>query len=62
MIALLNQKPRISVGAEREIVSKRKKSKRKLRDIMLPNLSGIKFEDAVKKLLQTPPPKDGKKP
>lgn len=29
---------------------------------MMPNLSGIKFEDAVKAFLQTPVPKKGKKP
>lgn len=28
---------------------------------MLPNLSGIKFEDAVRALLHTPPPPDAKK-
>ena len=29
---------------------------------MMPNLSGIKFEDAFKQLAHTPPPKKGKKP
>jgi hypothetical protein len=29
---------------------------------MLPNLSGVKFEDALRALLHTPPPPDSKKP
>jgi hypothetical protein len=28
---------------------------------MMPNLSGIPFKDALKALLNTPPPKKGKK-
>jgi hypothetical protein len=61
---LLKPKPRTSAGAERETVpkSKRAKLKKKLENTMMPNLSGIKFEDAVKHLLNTPPPKRGKKP
>jgi hypothetical protein len=30
------------------------KKKKKKQDVMMPDLSGIKFEDAVKALLQTP--------
>jgi hypothetical protein len=54
---LLNQKLRTLHGAERETVSKRSKTKQKLSKVMMPNLSGVKFEDAVRALLQTPPPK-----
>jgi len=42
-------------------VPKRSKVKKKLSKVMMPNLSGIKFEDAVRALLHTPPPKKLKK-
>jgi len=42
--------------------NKRAKLKKKLAKTMMPNLSGIKFEDAIKTLLRTPPPKKDKKP
>jgi hypothetical protein len=42
--------------------SKRAKQKKKLEQTMMPNLSGVRFEDAVKAFLQTPVPKKGKKP
>jgi hypothetical protein len=50
-------------GAEREIVPKPKRAKHSKRPalVMLPNLSGVKFEDALKALLKTPVPKDDKK-
>jgi hypothetical protein len=50
-------------GAEREIVAKTKRPKRKQKpkDVMLPNLSGVSFKDALTALLKTPPPKKGKK-
>jgi hypothetical protein len=59
-IALLNQKPRMFRGAERESVSKNKraKQKKKLEQTMMPNLSSVKFEDAVKAFLQTPVSKE----
>jgi len=57
---LLNQKLRTLHGAERESVAKRSIQKKKLSKVMLPNLSGVKFEDAVRALLQTPPPKKKK--
>jgi hypothetical protein len=46
-------------GAERESVpkNKRAKQKKKPQDFMMPNLSGLKFEDVVKTMLHTPPPK-----
>jgi hypothetical protein len=46
-------------GVERETVAKSKKAKqeKKLAATMLPNLSGIKFEDAVRAFAQTRPPK-----
>ena len=50
-------------GVERESVPKEKqaKLKKKLEKTMLPNLSGVKFEDALKIALQTPPPEKEKK-
>jgi hypothetical protein len=42
--------------------SKRAKQRKKLEQTMMPNLSGIKFEDAVKAFSQTPVPKKDKKP
>jgi hypothetical protein len=36
--------------------SKKSKQEKKLAETMLPNLSGMKFEDAVKAFMQTPPP------
>ena len=61
---MLSQKPRTFRGAERESVSKNKraKQKKKMQDAMFPNLSGVKFEDAVRALLKTPAPKKDKKP
>jgi hypothetical protein len=52
------------VGGERETVSESKRAKHRKRPakIMLPNLSGVKFEDALKALLKTPLPPDDKKP
>jgi hypothetical protein len=41
-------------------VPKRSTAKKKLSKVMMPNLSGVKFEDAVRALLQTPPPKKKK--
>jgi hypothetical protein len=51
-------------GAEREIVAEPKRAKHRKRPAkeMLPNLSGVKFEDALRALLHTPPPRDSKKP
>jgi hypothetical protein len=51
-------------GAERESVSKNKRAKQKkeLENAKFPNLSGVKFEDAVKAFLKTPAPKKDKKP
>jgi hypothetical protein len=51
-------------GAERETVAKTKRTKRKqkAKDVMLPNLSGVSFRDALTALLKTPPPKKGGKP
>jgi hypothetical protein len=37
-------------------VPKRSKVKKKLSKVMMPNLSGVKFEDALRALLHTPPP------
>jgi hypothetical protein len=50
-------------GAERESVSKNKRAqqKKKLQNAKFPNLSGVKFEDAVKAFMQTPMPKKDKK-
>ena len=39
---------------------KRTKRKQKPKDVMLPNLSGVGFKDALTALLKTPPPKKGK--
>jgi hypothetical protein len=60
---LLNPKPRAFRGAERESVPKKKrtKQKKKMQDALFPNLSGVKFEDAVRALLKTPTPKNEKK-
>ena len=60
---MLNQKPRTLDGAESEYVPKNKqdKLKKKLEKTMMPNLSGVKFEDALKIALNTPPPKQKKK-
>jgi hypothetical protein len=46
-------------GAERENVARTKRTKRKQKpkDVMLPNLSGVSFKDALTALLKTPPPK-----
>jgi hypothetical protein len=41
--------------------SKKAKQEKKLAETMLPNLSGIKFEDAIKAFAQTTP-KKRKKP
>jgi len=41
-------------------VPKQKKTKPK-EPVMMPNLSGVKFEDAVRALLQTPSPDKPKK-
>jgi hypothetical protein len=49
-------------GAERESVAKTKRTKPKQKDVMLPNLSGVSFKDALTALLKTPPPKKGRKP
>ena len=61
---MLNPKPRAFRGVERESVSKSKRAKlrKKLDQTMMPNLSGVKFEDAVKAFLKTPVPKKDKKP
>ena len=48
-------------GVERESVSKKRAKPKKKQDVMMPNLSGIKFEDALKALLQTPAPKKSNK-
>jgi len=40
--------------------SKRIKHRKKSDEVMLPNLSGVSFKDALKALLKTPPPKDKK--
>jgi len=42
--------------------SKRAKHKKKPDEVMLPNLYGVDFKEGLKALLQTPPPKKGKKP
>ena len=47
-------------GAERETVPKKKQSKPK-ESVMMPNLSGVKFEDAIRALLHTPTPSKPKK-
>lgn len=49
-------------GAESETVarSKRAKHKKKPGEVMMLNLSGVSFKDALKALLKTPPPKDKK--
>jgi hypothetical protein len=51
------------LGGEREFVSKAKRAKHRKRPepVMLPNLSGVKFEDALRAILQTPVPPDSKK-
>jgi hypothetical protein len=41
---------------------KRAKHSKRPALVMLPNLSGVKFEDALKALLKTPLPPDAKKP
>ena len=50
-------------GVEKESVSKDKRPKqnKKRQVVMMPNLSGLKFEDVVKAMLQTPAPKKKKK-
>jgi len=52
------------VGGERESVPEPKRAKHRKRPakVMLPNLSGVSFKDALKALLKTPPPPDAKKP
>jgi hypothetical protein len=47
-------------GAESEFVPR--KQKEKLPKSVTVKLSGIKFEDALRALLETPPPKRTKKP
>jgi hypothetical protein len=51
-------------GEESESVSKNKRAKlkKKLENTMMPNLSGLKFEDAIKAFAKTPIPKKEKKP
>jgi hypothetical protein len=44
------------------VTKKRSKKKKTTQDMMMPNLSGVKFEDALKALLKTPVPKPGKNP
>jgi hypothetical protein len=39
------------------VAKKRSKKKKAAQDVMMPNLSGVKFEDALKALLKTPVPK-----
>jgi len=62
-IVLLNQKPRIFRGAERETVakSKRAKHRKKPDEVMLPNLYGVDFKEGLRALLKTPLPPDAKK-
>jgi hypothetical protein len=45
-------------GVEREPVPKKKSEKhgKKREPLMMPNLSGLKFEDLVRAMAQTPPP------
>jgi hypothetical protein len=52
------------LGVERESVpkDKRTKPKKKREVLMMPNLSGLKFEDVVKAMVHTPPPKKKIKP
>jgi len=45
-------------GAEREYVPKRKRTQKKLPDVMMPNLSDITFKDALTTLLKTPATKE----
>jgi hypothetical protein len=40
---------------------KRKPAKKKKCDLKLPKLSGIKFEEGLRALLNTPPPQSSKK-
>jgi hypothetical protein len=41
--------------------TERVKKRRQLAQVMMPNLSGVSFKDALKALLETPPPKMKKK-
>ncbi|MGC9942547.1 MAG: hypothetical protein ABSE48_11980 [Verrucomicrobiota bacterium] len=41
--------------------AKRAKHRKRPEPVMFPNLSGVKFEDALKALLKTPLPPDKKK-
>jgi len=50
---LLNPEELPTVGAGSDTVKKRKSVKKK-KEIVL-NLSGVKFEDALRKMLKTPP-------
>jgi len=61
-IALLSQKPRMFQGQKENPCPKSKRAKhRKLpAPVMMPNLSGVKFEDALKALLKTPSPESKK--
>jgi hypothetical protein len=54
----------MSLGVEREIVAKLKRTKhrKKPEEVMMPNLSGVSFKDALKALINTPVPTDEKKP
>jgi len=40
--------------------SKRAKHRKQPEEVMMPNLSGVSFKDALKALLKTPPPKSKK--
>jgi hypothetical protein len=44
------------------VPKKKTKPKKQPKDFMMPDLSGMKFEDVVKKMLNTPTPKRDKKP
>jgi hypothetical protein len=56
-IVWLNHIHRINLGAENESVKRKPRKKKKRREIKLPSLSRVSFEDSLRALLNTPPPK-----
>ncbi|MGD1085969.1 MAG: hypothetical protein ABSA47_14625 [Verrucomicrobiota bacterium] len=60
-IVLLNPAQSSMVGEENDTVKRKKTAKKTLPKEPPLNLSGVKFEDALRVLAQTPPPPKTKK-
>lgn len=59
-IAWLSHMQSMNRGEESESVKRKSPKKKKRADLKLPNLSGVKFEDTLRALLNTPPPRSKK--